>query len=417
MSPARRRYGLVGLMLAVAVAAGGAVMARRATATPLVYAVPLGPNASHGSSIAIDTKSGRVFVVDSANLRISVLDARSGAVVASHDLAQMPLAMAVDERARRVLLLGSTPQQYKIDILDDTDGTVLHTTTVGQQAGAIAVDTRSGRAFVANAADDTVSMLDTRSGTVLRTIAVGYYPKAVAVDERGGRVFVADYGSGSVSMLDAASGGLLTTIKVGAGPQAVLVDEHSGRVFVTNGDAGTLSVLDARNGQVVATLRQPNVEPVAVDAAVGRVASLSLYGLTMLDAHSGAVAHATSLGGAVLPYWSQNMAVDARTGRIYVVTTAAFDRNMPTAPGSVYVLDGATGALLRRVPIGWNPGPIAIDEATGRAFVVDEGGPVTMPDPLGWMPAWLRDRLPIGPAPGPQIRTVAAAVSVIDLSH
>lgn len=416
MSPARRRYGLVGLALAVAAAIGGGVMAYRVNAAPLVYAVPLGATAAHNSSIAVDVKSGRVFVADGATLRLTVLDARNGAVVARDDLAQVPLAMAVDERARRVVLLASTPRQYQVDILDASSGAILSTAAVGQQAGAVAVDARRDHAFVANSGDDTVSMLDIRSGRVLRTVAVGYYPKAMAIDERRGRVFVADYGSSSVSMLDAASGRLLATIKVGAGPQALLVDEYSGRVFVTNGDAGTLSLLDARSGRVIATLKQPSAEPVAVDAAVGRVVSLSSPGLTMLDARSGAVVRATPLGGIVLPYWSQNMAVDARTGRIYVVTTAAFDRNMPTAPGSVYVFDGATGALLRRVPIGWNPGPIAVDALTGRAFVVDEGGPVTLPDPLGWMPAWLRDRLPVGPPPRPQVRTVAATVSVIDLS-
>jgi DNA-binding beta-propeller fold protein YncE len=57
------------------------------------------------------------------------------------------------------------------------------------------------------------------------------------------------------------------------------------------------------------------------------------------------------------------MAVDARTSRLFVITT--------TGPsGSFAVLDTRTGALIRTGPTIRSPQAIAVDEATNRAFIL-----------------------------------------------
>ena len=57
------------------------------------------------------------------------------------------------------------------------------------------------------------------------------------------------------------------------------------------------------------------------------------------------------------------LAVDQRTGRVFVVGAA----------GSVTTLDATTGAPLRSVAVGRGAQAVAVDEATGRAFVTDPG--------------------------------------------
>jgi hypothetical protein len=59
-------------------------------------------------------------------------------------------------------------------------------------------------------------------------------------------------------------------------------------------------------------------------------------------------------------------AVDEQTGRAFVVDWAG-----PAAPASVTVLDTATGTLLRTVPIGINPRAVAVDRRAGRFFVLN----------------------------------------------
>jgi DNA-binding beta-propeller fold protein YncE len=61
-------------------------------------------------------------------------------------------------------------------------------------------------------------------------------------------------------------------------------------------------------------------------------------------------------------------AVDEQTGRAFVVDWAG-----TTAPASVSVLDTATGTLLRTVAIGINPRAIAVDRRAGRVFVLNDG--------------------------------------------
>jgi DNA-binding beta-propeller fold protein YncE len=51
---------------------------------------------------------------------------------------------------------------------------------------------------------DTVAVLDTSTGALLRSIRVGRCASAVAVDQRTSRVFVANAADNSVSVLDAS---------------------------------------------------------------------------------------------------------------------------------------------------------------------------------------------------------------------
>ncbi len=60
------------------------------------------------------------------------------------------------------------------------------------------------------------------------------------------------------------------------------------------------------------------------------------------------------------------------------------------------------------------------DGAAHRALALLDGSPFTpQPDPWGWVPAWLRARLPFVPAPPPPAQIVpgpsgATVVSVVD---
>jgi YVTN family beta-propeller protein len=79
--------------------------------------------------------------------------------------------------------------------------------------------------------------------------------------------------------------------------------------------------------------------------------------------------------GAVLPVRTVAVgaipilaAVDEQTGRAFVVDWAG-----PAAPASVSVLDTATGTLLRTVAIGINPRAVAVDRRAGRVFVLNDG--------------------------------------------
>ncbi len=73
---------------------------------------------------------------------------------------------------------------------------------------------------------------------------------------------------------------------------------------------------------------------------------------------------------APLPGQPIAMVVEARTGRVFV---AAANVSSLTAPGSISMLDAATGAVVRTVTVGVNPQVLAVSDATLRTFVVNAG--------------------------------------------
>jgi len=159
--------------------------------------------------------------------------------------------------------------------------------------------------------------------SLLRIVHVSENPIALAVDTRTGRVFVVG-NSGGVNVLDATTGSIVRTVAVGRSAQAVAVDEATGRAFVTN---------QAR--------------------------------AFTLDAHTGAIARALSLGGGVAP----GLAVEGRHGEIFIATRGAPASNpvVPPHRGVISVLDATTGRLRRTVPV--EADLLAVDGVARRIVV------------------------------------------------
>jgi DNA-binding beta-propeller fold protein YncE len=114
--------------------------------------------------------------------------------------------VAVDAQTARVFVAnaGSLDGQGRsrgdgsVSMLDARTGAVLRTLSTVQSPSVLAVDARAGRLFVATRGDPSSPgsflILDARSGALLHAVALGLYPTAVAVDERTERVFVTDVG-------------------------------------------------------------------------------------------------------------------------------------------------------------------------------------------------------------------------------
>jgi DNA-binding beta-propeller fold protein YncE len=96
-----------------------------------------------------------------------VLDARSGRILRTIPLGLTPTALAVDERTGSVFVLTWMPVFHGsgmlspavVSVLDARTGAVLRTVPVGLSAAALAVDERTGQAFVSNRHDSTVLVL------------------------------------------------------------------------------------------------------------------------------------------------------------------------------------------------------------------------------------------------------------------
>jgi YVTN family beta-propeller protein len=338
------------------------------------------------TTVLVDGRIGRAFVAGSTGL--SVLDTVSGARVRprvslpdtgaptgyAHDVTVR--AVAVDERTGHVFVSVSGYRRVGwVSMLDARSGAVLRSVRVGWQPDALAVDARTDRVFVANLADGTLSVLDATSGRLLRAVAVGTNPTAVAVDEQTGHAFVANNSDGTVSVLDARSGVALRTVVVSS-PMSVVVDAGTRRVIVADGFSGSVSVLDARSGAVLRTSVAGVAAPeagdfvgagaVVVDARRGHVFAVAgtrtaaRGSVLMLDATSGHLLRRLPVGLAPVA-----LALDETMGRLFVVNM----RGEGSARAGMPNLWGWVPRGLRRW-IAWLPQP-APPTSTGSVTVLD----------------------------------------------
>ena len=426
MRPAR----WVGAGLLLAVLAGAIVAARSAgkPADPIVGTIPVG---RLPCCVVVDTHSGHVFVANSADNSVTVLDASSGAALRTVNVGAAPVRMTVDGRTGHIFIFN---QGATVTMLAAASGAVLRTVPYPYSTTDVAVDAQRDRVFAVGASNGPgVAMFDTRSGRLVRIISDVGYPLRVGVDTRMGRVFVPSLGGvGALRVLDARSGRVVRMVAVGADPTAVAIDERRGRAFVTNTDDSTVSALDATSGRVVRTVAVGTAPyALAVDRHMGRVFTVNDgdHTVSVLDAPTGAVLRTVVLAGVPPLPTSQSaylnpvgVVVDERHSRTFVVHRSAADpTGKPTdSPmnDQVTVLDAGSGRVLRTLSVGRFAVALAVDETRGRLFVLNTNIGCRHP-PSVWtvLPEAVGRWLPFLPKLPRPVCTSQGSVTVIDTSR
>jgi YVTN family beta-propeller protein len=120
---------------------------------------------------------------------------------------------------------------------------VVDTITVGESPYSVAFSPNGKTAYVANRADDTVSVITVATGNSSNTITVGDYPQSVAFSPNGKTAYVANFSDDTVSVITVATDEETSTITVGNGPQSVAFSPNGKKAYVTDLDDGTVSVI------------------------------------------------------------------------------------------------------------------------------------------------------------------------------
>ena len=235
---------------------------------------------------------------------------------------------------------------------------VVATARVGSSPLAAAIDEQTDTVYVTNGNDGTVSVLDgarcnatvtAGCGQPVATIKIGGFPVAAAFDPATGTLYVADP-NGDVVVIDAAGCNAVTTrgctqpvrkVKVPQGPQALDVDVATDTVYTADAGSG--------NGDTVSV-----IDGATCNAADGTGCGRAPRTITV---GSGA-------------WW---VAVDQANNTVY-----AANNN----DGTVSVINGALcnasvtsgcGSTPPAVTTGANPQFVAVDPASGTAYVVNQG--------------------------------------------
>src|SRR2546423_2936738 len=121
------------------------------------------------TAVAVDARTRRVFAANLGSNTVSMLDAMSGAVLATIAVAPHPNTLAVATTAGRVFVVSddvTLDDAGRVSVLDASSGRLLRTMAVGRGTHTLAVHERTGHIFVTNATDASVSLLETRCARV-----------------------------------------------------------------------------------------------------------------------------------------------------------------------------------------------------------------------------------------------------------
>ncbi len=265
---------------------------------------------------------------------------------------------------------------------------------VGREPGAVAVNSATGSVYVGSG-DGTVCLAGARS------VAVGGEPTDLAVDETSGRVYVAARTAGTLTVLD-ADGTLRSVVPCGPGAAVVDVDSAGNRAYVGSGLGAGVAVVDTVACVVAEQLSGPGqgFGGVRVDEArqLAYFASAHTDSVEVLDLTSGEFVSTIPVGRA-----PAGLALHEASNTLYVANSAIHHLSvvdgatraerttilLPSEASSVAVhqashtvyanggpdglvrIDGTTGSVTGTLPLGVNPGGVAVDQRTGTVLVTD----------------------------------------------
>lgn len=330
-----------GLMASLA-----AAPAIAAPAYKLVKTVPLGAP-DRWDYVVSDAATGRVYVAHGD--RVTVLDARSGAVVGQVE--GMPggtHGIAVSTATGQ----GFTDDGERAQVVAFDLKTLKATRRIpaGDDADGIARDPATGHIFVVDGDPGTVTVVDPRTDRVVATIRAGEKLEYLVADDAG-NVFAAGEANSDLVKIDARTNAVVARWPTPdcRSPHGLAIDKARQRLFMGCANA-RMMVVDARSGKLVTDLPiglgndAVAYDPVRsrVFSANGRDGTVSVFQQTSPDSYRALAPIPTATSG-------RTMTLDPKTGRLFVV---AADTDPASTPGGRPRIRPGTVRVMLYDPVG-----------------------------------------------------------------
>jgi len=211
---------------------------------------------SADNDLAFDPERHRVYVSDYQDDAVDaftfVTSAGTGELQATSSLIPMglyPQALGVNSRLGRLYVADSI--EDNVTVIDEDTGHRLATIPVA--AGPVQplrVDEATGRIYVVCSAGEELDVIDGNTNRVIAHIPVSPEPEGVAFNTATGRIYVADEGNAdgnggqdtgtTITVIDGHSFDVLGTLQVGRGPDGVEADPELRRVYIAVEDSNAM---------------------------------------------------------------------------------------------------------------------------------------------------------------------------------
>jgi DNA-binding beta-propeller fold protein YncE len=305
----------------------------------LVKTTPL-PGPAHWDYVQFEAAEDRLYI--SQFSQMDVVDAKSGAVIGVVSGLDGSHGVALDVADGRGY--ADSGKSQTISIFDLKTLQVEKTVPALQDADGMVFDAPSNQVFVVGGDAQAALGINAQTG-VVKHIDLGGGPEFL-VSDQAGAVYVNINSTNELVKIDSATDVITARWKLGAcdAPVGLAMDVAAERLFVSCANA-TLVVVNAQSGGVVATLPiGKGTDSDAFDPArklvfsANRDGTLSVIKEVSADAYKVLPAVKTPLG-------ARTMAVDPKTGRVFLVTAKVTAVGPPKKPGYTNSLTFAPGSL------------------------------------------------------------------------
>jgi len=280
--------------------------------------------------------------------------------------------VAADSEARRLYVSHDT----EIVVLDLDSGAIVGKITGGPDMHGAAIASEFGRGFISESNPGSVVIFDLKTLAKISEVRVGDDPNGIIYDRYTKRIFTADRGSKRITAIDAKTGKIAGTIENLGGRTEHLATDEAGHVFLNMQDRNTTLKLDAKELKVLETWPTAPCEAPSsmdMDRAHGRII-IGCRGagmMAVMDANSGKIVFTSKIGGGV-----DAAEFDPKTGLAYFSTGA---------DGDLWIFHQKSADeynLVQTAPTQAGARTMAVDRKTGRVYVAVAGfGPRPAPTP------------------------------------
>jgi YVTN family beta-propeller protein len=228
------------------------------------------PGGTHG--IGISTTTGHGYTDDGKAGMVGVFDLATLKVVGRISAAPDADGIIFDPASGHFFVIDG--DSGTITVIDPTKDAAIATIAVGAGLEAGAAD-GAGKLYVDGVENHDMIEIDTRTNSVDAHWPMPdcRRPHGIAIDPATRRVF-ATCVNDSLVVLDADTGANIATLPIGSGSDGAAFDPVRRLVFSSNGD-GTLTVIrekDARTFLAAGTIRtMPSARTIAIDTRTGRL--------------------------------------------------------------------------------------------------------------------------------------------------
>ncbi len=194
---------------------------------------------SFTEDLAYDGVRRLLYVLDRANRRVAVIDAKSGHVLSSMRMGRQPFALALSPDGTSAWITNSDPDSVcPLDVRDSLKPQLEDCIPVGSPQGVLVT---GDRVFVSNALIDAVTVISIAERKITAEIPLripslesyrGIAPGGLAYDPLTKWLLVAEAGINSVGVIDTVQNAAIAHIPAGWMPTSVAMSGD--RVFVAN---------------------------------------------------------------------------------------------------------------------------------------------------------------------------------------